>query len=131
MIQLARFLGLISFSIGMVASQSVLAAKDIKSNYGIIHDSEFQVLLKQKGDDWNAEDKEIEARLDALRKKHGKRPNIIYIMWDDMKYGAIGHEMLNKVTGYTSPNNNSLVSPITHSLCSLPTTAQWKPRGPI
>ena len=80
MIQLTRFLGLIFISIGMVLSQSVLAAKDIKSDYGIIHDTEFQVLLKQNGAEWTAEDKEIEAKLDALRKKHGKRPNIIYIM---------------------------------------------------
>jgi arylsulfatase len=87
-----------------------LAAKDFKSDYGIIHDSEFQVLLKQKGAEWKAEDKEIEAKLDALRKKHGKRPNIIYIMWDDMKYGAIGHEMFNQVTGYTSPNINKLAA---------------------
>jgi arylsulfatase A-like enzyme len=29
-------------------------------------------------------------------------------MWDDMKYGAIGHPMLNQVTGYKSPNINKL-----------------------
>ena len=54
------------------------------SGEDIIHDSEFQLLQKQHGEKWAAEDKEIEAKLDALRKKHGKRPNIIHIMWDDM-----------------------------------------------
>jgi len=76
----------------------------------IIHDAEYEILLKQNGDAWAAEDKEIEKKLDALKKKHGKRPNIIHIMWDDMKYGAIGHPMLNNVTGYRSPNINKLAA---------------------
>lgn len=83
---------------------SVVMAKDI------IHDAEYQLLLKQHGDRWALEDKKIEKKLDALRKKHGKRPNIIHIMWDDMKYGAIGHPMLNNVTGYKSPNINKLAA---------------------
>jgi arylsulfatase len=78
--------------------------------HGIIHDSEFQLLWQQNGAEWTAEDKEIDAKLDALRQKHGKRPNIIHIMWDDMKYGAIGHPMLNNVTGYKSPNINQLAA---------------------
>ena len=78
--------------------------------HGIIHDAEFQKLWAQKGAEWSAEDKEIDQKLEALHKKHGKRPNIIHIMWDDMKYGAIGHPMLNKVTGYKSPNINQLAA---------------------
>jgi len=58
---------------------SVVMAKDI------IHDAEYQLLLEQHGDRWATEDKKIEKKLDALRKKHGKRPNIIHIMRDDMK----------------------------------------------
>ena len=82
----------------------LVSAKDI------IHDSEFQLLQEQHGDKWAAEDKDIQKKLDALRKKHGKRPNIIHIMWDDMKYGAIGHKMLNNVTGYRSPNINKMAA---------------------
>jgi arylsulfatase A-like enzyme len=77
---------------------------------GVVYESEFQRLWKQHGKEWAAEDKDIEKKLEALRKKHGKRPNIIHIMWDDMKYGAIGHPMLNKVTGYTSPNINKMAA---------------------
>ena len=77
---------------------------------GIVYDAEFQKVLKQHADNWAKEDKQIERKLEALRKKHGKRPNIIHIMWDDMKYGAIGHDMLNKVTGYSSPNINKLAA---------------------
>jgi len=60
---------------------------------GIIHDPEFLILEAQHGERWAAEDKDLDARLEALREKHGKRPNIIHIMWDDMSYGAIGHPM--------------------------------------
>jgi len=77
---------------------------------GIIYEAEFQKVLKQHAEKWAEEDKGIQQKLEALRKKHGKRPNIIHIMWDDMKYGAIGHEMLNKVTGYSSPNINKLAA---------------------
>jgi arylsulfatase len=77
---------------------------------GIVYEAEFQKVFKQHADKWAEEDKQIERRLEALRKKHGKRPNIIHIMWDDMKYGAIGHDMLNKVTGYSSPNINKLAA---------------------
>ena len=85
-----------------------LSAPSVASD--IIHDSEFQLVWAQKGEEWTAEDKEIEAKLDALEKKFGKRPNIVHIMWDDMKYGAIGHPMLNNVTGYKSPNINKLAA---------------------
>ena len=88
-----------------------LAANSLaKGPAGIIHDAEFQLLQKQYGEKWAVEDKEIEKKLEALRKKHGKRPNIIHIMWDDMKYGAIGHAMLNNVTGYKSPSINKLAA---------------------
>ena len=98
---LIRFLVAVPIIFGLTATVS---AKDI------IHDSEYQLLLEQHGDRWATEDKKIEKKLDALRKKHGKRPNIIHIMWDDMKYGAIGHPMLNNVTGYKSPNINKLAA---------------------
>ena len=53
----------------------------------IVHDAEYYILEAQNGKQWAAEDKEIDKKLAALRKKFGKHPNIIHIMWDDMKYG--------------------------------------------
>jgi len=96
-----------AIAVGVVlgCSQSEEAiAKDI------IYDSEFQVTQKQHGKKWAAEDTGIDKKLAALKKKHGKSPNIIHIMWDDMKYGAIGHPMLNNVTGYVSPNINKMAA---------------------
>ena len=100
---------LLALGLSGVCSQS-LAAKELKTQWGIVHDAEFQVIYKQNKTSWDAEDKEITARLDALEKKHGKRPNVIHIMWDDMKYGAIGHPMLNNVTGYRTPTINKLAA---------------------
>ena len=74
---------------------STVFAKDI------IHDAAFQILQKQ----------------------HGKRPNIIHIMRDDMKSGAIGHPTLNKVSGSVSPNINKIAVNGRLCLTGLLTTA--------
>ena len=89
---------------------AMLLAPLANAKRDIIHDSEFQIVQAQYAEKWKQEDASVQKKLDALEKKHGKRPNIIYIMWDDMKYGAIGHPMLNNVTGYVSPNINQLAA---------------------
>ncbi len=95
---------LVTLCLLFIMSSGVVWAKEI------VHDAEYYQLLKQHGKKWAAEDKQIDRKLAALRKKFGKPPNIIHIMWDDMSYGAIGHPMLNKVSGYTSPNINKLAA---------------------
>lgn len=40
-------------------------------------------LAKKNREKWAAEDKQIDAKLAALQKRFGKRPNIIYILADD------------------------------------------------
>ncbi len=104
-----RFINLMAIyaAFAVLLSAGAVAAKE---GGDIIHDAEQQRLEDQHGKKWSAEDKEIDAKLEQLRKKFGKRPNIIHIMWDDMKYGAIGHPMLNQVTGYKSPNINKLAA---------------------
>ena len=74
----------------------------------IIHDAEFYVLEAQNGEKWAAEDKGLDARLAELRKKHGAPPNIVYILWDDMTFGAVGFPALQKNFGYTTPNLNQM-----------------------
>ena len=71
---------------------------------GLIHEAEFQRLWTQNGGRWLKEDKEVQAKLAALEKKHGKKPNIIHILWDDMRYGAVGHRLLTDISGYEAPN---------------------------
>ena len=55
---------------------------------GIIHDAEYYILEAQNGNKWAAEDKDLDARLAQLKKKHGGPPNIVYILWDDTIVGA-------------------------------------------
>ena len=66
----------------------------------IRHDAEHYVLLHQYGEQWAAEDKELERQLAEIRKKNGGRhPNIVYILIDDMGFGEFGMPELNKIRG--------------------------------
>lgn len=71
---------------------------------GLVHDPEFQRLWEQNGDRWAAEDVEVSTKLSELEAKFGKKPNIIHILWDDMRYGAVGHRLLTDISGYEAPN---------------------------
>ncbi len=39
---------------------------------------------------WAEQDKEIDAKLAALEQRTGKKPNIIYILTDDIGWGELG-----------------------------------------
>jgi hypothetical protein len=47
-------------------------------------DSPYYELEKKHSAEWAKQDKETEAKLAALEKKFGKKPNIIYILVDDI-----------------------------------------------
>jgi arylsulfatase len=70
----------------------------------IVYDAEFQKLQAQYGEAWAKEDEQLNKRLADLQAKTGKKPNIIYFMWDDAAYGRVGHPMLSKLTGIDTPN---------------------------
>ena len=74
----------------------------------IIFAAEYQRLLEQKGDTWAGEDTAIAEKLKALEEKHGARPNIIHILWDDHSLGEVGIPEMNKVLGYDTPNINRM-----------------------
>ena len=71
---------------------------------GIIYEAEFQRLWAQNGERWTTEDNDVQAKLAELEQKFGKKPNIIHILWDDMRYGAVGHRLLTDISGYEAPN---------------------------
>ena len=102
-------LSLIKAMLGLAAVLLVTASNAwAKSGAGIVYDAEFDKLQKQHGVAWAKEDDAIQAKLDAMRAKYGKAPNIIHIMWDDHSLGEVGDPMLNKVYGYDTPNINQL-----------------------
>jgi arylsulfatase A-like enzyme len=74
----------------------------------IIHDAEHYILAAQHGDTWMTEDKAIDAKLAALEAKHGTKPNIIHIMWDDTALGEVGIAEIQKVRGFETPNMNQM-----------------------
>ena len=74
----------------------------------IQHDAEHYMLLAQHGERWAQEDKAIAAKLEAVRDANsGKRPNILFVLIDDVGFGEMGDPVLNHVRGYTTPNINS------------------------
>ena len=74
----------------------------------IIHDAEQAILQEQYGAEWAKQDKEIDAKLQALEKKFGKKPNIVHIMWDDNSFGEVGIEAFNKIRGFDTPRLNKM-----------------------
>ncbi len=74
----------------------------------VVHDAEFYVLQQQHQERWATEDAELAAKIAELEAKHGTRPNIIYLLWDDTAYGAVGYPGLQKNFGYETPSINRM-----------------------
>ena len=74
----------------------------------IVHDAQYYILEAQNGETWAAEDKDLDARLAALRQKYGRPPNIIHLMWDDQPFGAVGIRALQQIRGYSTPRLNEM-----------------------
>jgi arylsulfatase len=85
-----------------------LLLSPLASAKDIVHDAEFYILDAQNGEKWDAEDKVLNQKLAELRKKHGRPPNIIHIMWDDTAFGDIGIPAIQKVRGLETPNLNKM-----------------------
>ena len=95
----AKTFAFVAGGIGILSNSSLIANE-------IIHDAEYYVLEAQNGEKWAEEDKELRAKLDALEKKHGTKPNIIHIMWDDTAVGEVGVPQTQKARGWETPNIN-------------------------
>ena len=66
-------------------------------------DAPYLQLEKKNKAKWQAEDKQIDAKLAALEKKFGKKPNIIYILADDVGWGEMGWQGGGKHRGTPTP----------------------------
>lgn len=65
-------------------------------------DAPFLELQKRQGAAWAVEDRQIDGRLAALRERFGKRPNIVYILTDDIGWGELGWQGGGKHRGTPS-----------------------------
>jgi arylsulfatase A-like enzyme len=77
----------------------------------IVHDGEYLYLEAQHQEAWANEDKEITAELAQIREENGgKRPNILYVLIDDVSFGQMGKPALNDVMGVQTPRINTFAS---------------------
>ena len=53
-------------------------------------DAPFMDFQAKNKSAWAAEDRQIDEKLAALEKRFGKKPNIIYILADDVGWGEMG-----------------------------------------
>ncbi len=72
------------------------------SVYAVQQDAPYLWLQEKNEKQWAAEDKDIDQKLAALREKFGKRPNIIYILSDDVGWGELGWQGGGKHRGTPS-----------------------------
>ena len=105
----------------------------------IIHDGEYNFVAAQHTKQWAKQDKIVDAKLAEISKKNGgKRPNILYILVDDVGFGDFGIPELNYVRGTKTPNINqladeglSLMRMYTEPSCTPTRTAMMTGRLPV
>jgi arylsulfatase len=74
------------------------------SSFAAQFDAPYNKFEKKHGAEWAKEDKAIDAKLAALEKKFGKKPNIIMVLSDDIGWGVLGAYGGGKVVGTPTPN---------------------------
>ncbi len=125
----------IAWALPAILTGSLAAAQDDP----IIQDGEFNFLYAQYGEQWEAQDVGVDARLAELREANGgKPPNIVYILIDDVSFGLLGNRTLNYVTGISTPRINdfaeegmSLMRMYTEPSCTPTRTAMLTGRHPV
>ncbi len=70
----------------------------------IIHDAEFVRMEQEFGAQWLADDAQVREKLKALEVRFGKKPNIVFILADDVGYTELGSYGGGKIRG--APTNS-------------------------
>lgn len=91
------------------AAVGAFATPLVKAQNKIPHDAGYYILEAQHGKQWAADNKSVDEKLAAFRKRNGgKSPNILHILVDDIGFGDLGIPELNAVRGYKTPHINKL-----------------------
>ena len=121
------------------AVATVLPASAIAQDGEIVRDGEYRFLEAQMRETWAEQDARIDTRLAEIRKANGgKRPNILYVLIDDVSFGLMGNRGMNYVTGINTSNINdfasaglSLMRMYTEPSCTPTRTAFLTGRHPV
>jgi len=76
----------------------------VSPTFAIQPDAEYLAREKQFGKQWATEDKQVQQKLAALEKKFGKKPNIVFILADDIGYTELGSYGGGRVRGFSTDN---------------------------
>jgi arylsulfatase len=74
----------------------------------IIYDAETTRMQEQFGQQWSEDAAKVSDKLAELEKKFGKKPNIVYILADDIGYTELGCYGGGKIRGAPTPNLDKL-----------------------
>ena len=66
-------------------------------------DGPHLAFAERMADQWAQQDQEVDAKLAALEERFGKKPNIIYILTDDIGWSELGWQGGGKHSGTLSP----------------------------
>ncbi len=70
----------------------------------IVHDAEFIRMEQEFEAQWADDHRQVRQQLAALEERFGKRPNIVYILADDVGYTELGSYGGGKIRGAPTPN---------------------------
>lgn len=73
-------------------------------------DAPLATAQERNADVWAQEDRDLTQRLEQLRKKFGKRPNIVYILADDIGWGELGSFLGGAARGTPTPNLDKMAA---------------------
>ena len=106
---------LLRFLVFIVGSMLIFPMASFAAQF----DAPYYDLQEKNKDKWAAEDRQIDTKLAALEKKFGKKPNIIYILADDVGWGEMGWQGGGKHRGTPTPELDKMAA---RACVSLPPT---------